>query len=136
MNPPGAGRVANPPPRPLMLFDGNCHFCRRWIERWQEKSGGKIDYASSQEAGSQFPELSGDDFARAVQLVEPDGTVTSGAEAVFRVLARGGRGGRWLHALYHRVPAFAATTETLYALISRNRSTASRVTRWFWGDDV
>jgi hypothetical protein len=29
-------RVSNPPPKPLMIWDGECHFCKRWIERWRE----------------------------------------------------------------------------------------------------
>ena len=29
-------RVSHPPPKPLMIWDGDCHFCRRWIERWRE----------------------------------------------------------------------------------------------------
>ena len=28
--------VRDAPPKPLLIFDGDCHFCRRWIERWRE----------------------------------------------------------------------------------------------------
>src|SRR5437773_2587310 len=40
----GMTRVANPPAKPLLIFDGECGFCRRWIERWQAKTGDRIDY--------------------------------------------------------------------------------------------
>src|SRR3954447_7225331 len=88
-------RVANPPPKPLMLFDGDCHFCRRWIERWREATGDRVDYASSQEAGAQFPEIPPSAFERAVQFIEPDGRVYSGSTAVFRALEKK-PGGSWI----------------------------------------
>ncbi|MDQ3119694.1 MAG: DUF393 domain-containing protein, partial [Verrucomicrobiota bacterium] len=79
--------MAHPPPKPLMLFDGDCHFCRRWIERWREMTAGAVEYVSSQDGGSQFPEIRPEEFDRAVQLVETDGNVSGGAEAVFRSLS-------------------------------------------------
>ncbi|PYK29997.1 MAG: hypothetical protein DME57_08395, partial [Verrucomicrobia bacterium] len=51
-------RVANPPPKPLLIWDGECHFCRRWIERWREITGDQVDYETSQQVGDRFPEIS------------------------------------------------------------------------------
>ena len=39
------------------LFDGTCHFCRRWIERWQEMTAGRVDYLPYQEALAKFSEI-------------------------------------------------------------------------------
>lgn len=127
--------VANPPPRPLMLFDGDCHFCTRWIERWREMTRGKVDYAKSQEVGAQYPEIPPSAFANAVQFIEPDGTVYRAAEAVFRSLSYA-RGGKWTRWCYEHVPGFAPATETAYHLVARNRMLASKATRLLWGDDV
>ena len=30
-------KVANAPVKPLLIFDGECHFCRQWIERWKQR---------------------------------------------------------------------------------------------------
>src|SRR3954462_3555422 len=128
-------QVANPPPRPLMLFDGDCHFCRRWIERWRETTAGEIDYAPFQEAGAQYPEIPREECERAVQFVDKDGAVYRGAEAVFRSLGYG-RGTKWLSVWYERVPGFAAVTEAGYAIVARNRMLASTATRLLWGNDV
>ena len=49
--------VRNPPPKPLLIFDGDCHFCRRWIERWREITAGAVEYAPSQEVAERFPEI-------------------------------------------------------------------------------
>ncbi len=128
-------RVANPPPKPLLLFDADCHFCRRWIERWRETTGDRVEYLSSQEAGGRFPEIPQREFENAVQLVETNGDVFSGAEAVFRSLGRAPHR-KFLAWSYDQVPGFAAITETAYSLIARNRHLASTATRWLWGDDV
>src|SRR3954471_23131532 len=88
-------RVSNPPDKPLVLFDGDCQFCRRWIERWRELSAGSVEYAPFQERGSRFPEVSGAEFEEALHFIDKDGAVYRGAEAVFRSLGKGG-GGRAL----------------------------------------
>src|SRR2546430_9998597 len=79
-------RVANPPPKPLMIWDGECHFCKRWVERWREITAGEVDYATYQEAAHQFPEIPIEQFKRAVTLIEPDGKTFFAAEAVYRSL--------------------------------------------------
>ena len=66
-------RVSNPPPKPLMIWDGECHFCKRWIERWREITAGKVDYVTYQEAANRFPEIPIEQFQRAVAFIEPDG---------------------------------------------------------------
>src|SRR4029077_6835510 len=128
-------RVSNPPPRPLMIWDGECHFYKRWIERWREITAGKVDYATYQEAAARFPEIPVEQFKRAVAFVEPDGEAYFAAEAVYRSLRyRSSR--KWLAWSYDRVPGFAAISETAYKFIAHNRSLGSTVTRLVWGKDV
>jgi predicted DCC family thiol-disulfide oxidoreductase YuxK len=128
-------RVSNPPPKPLLTWDGECHFCRRWVERWDETTGGAVDYVPFQEIGDRFGEIPRQEFERAATLIEPDGAVYSGAQAVLRVLrSRSSR--KWLSWSYDHVPGFAAISESIYKLISHNRRFASVVTRLIWGDDV
>src|SRR5215471_17725689 len=125
-------QVASPPPRPLLIFDGECGFCRRWIVRWKAATGRAVDYAESQQVAPQFPEIPKEAFARAVQLVLPDGAVLEGAEAVYRSLAEAPRSG-WLLGAYRRVPGFASASELAYSLIARHRDVASVVTTALWG---
>jgi predicted DCC family thiol-disulfide oxidoreductase YuxK len=128
-------RVSNPPPKPLMIWDGECHFCKRWIERWQEITAGKVDYVTYQQAAHQFPEIPIEHFQRAVALVEPDGEIFFAAEAVYRSLQyRPLR--KWLAWSYDHFPGFAALSETAYKFIARHRSLASTITRLLWGKDV
>jgi len=62
--------------RPLMLYDADCGFCRRWIERWQHETGACVEYDSFQAAAERFPHVPRENFARAVHLIEPDGSIT------------------------------------------------------------
>jgi predicted DCC family thiol-disulfide oxidoreductase YuxK len=118
--------------KPLLVFDGDCGFCRVWIRRFQERTGDRVDYAPSQEVGDRFPEIPARDFARSVQLIDVDGKVYAGAEAVFRTLAAAPGGGAWLRA-YGSVPGFAPVTEWAYHLVAGHRVLFSRLTRWLWG---
>src|SRR6266511_3402074 len=128
-------RVSNPPPRPLMIWDGECLFCKRWIERWREITAGKVDYATYQEAAARFPEIPIDQFKRAVAFIEPDGETFFAAEAVYRSLRyRSSR--KWLAWSYDHVPGFAGISETAYIFIARHRGLGSTFTRFLWGKDV
>ena len=128
-------RVSNAPPKPLLIWDGECDFCRLWIERWREITEGKVDYATYQEAAVRFPEIPVDQFTRAMAFIKPDGDVFFAADAVYRSLAYR-RSRRLLAWSYDRVPGFAAVSETGYGFIARHRNFASAVTRLLWGNDV
>ncbi len=128
-------RVSMPPSQPLLIWDGDCHFCRRWIERWQVISQGEVEYLPSQEIGDRFPEISREEFQRSVVFVNTNGEVFFGAEAIYHSLGRL-RMRRWLTWSYDHVPGFAAISDFFYQEIARHRRAASAVTRWLWGDDV
>ena len=130
-------RVAAPPPKPLMIYDGDCNFCTLWIRRWQQMTGDAVDYLPSQDASvaAQFPEIPSDRFQTAVQLIEPDGTVYSGAEAVFRTLAKNPNW-RWALRTYENAPIIARITEFAYGFVAGHRTFFSLLTRWFWGRQV
>jgi predicted DCC family thiol-disulfide oxidoreductase YuxK len=129
-------RVAAPPAKPLVLFDGECRFCRMWADRWTESSGDRIDLASSQSQRGRFPEIPDQAFADALQLIDTDGTVYAGAEAVLRSRSLGlGRRGLALRT-YTSVPGVAPVLELAYTAVARNRPVFSFLTRWLWGNNV
>ena len=97
-------------------------------------TAGRVDYQPFQTAAAKFPEISRDDFEKSAQFIETDGRVFRAAEAVFRSL--GYSRYRWIEWMYDRVPAVAPVSEFAYALIARNRTLASKLTRLLWGDDV
>jgi predicted DCC family thiol-disulfide oxidoreductase YuxK len=128
-------RVSNPPPKPLMIWDGDCHFCRLWIERWRVITTGDVEYATYQEAAAQFPEIAREQFQRSVVYIDSNGDVFFAAEAVYRSLrCRSSR--KWLSWSYDHVPGFAAVSEFSYQLVAQNRKFGSAFTRLLWGEDV
>src|ERR1035438_10402169 len=134
---PSGIRVATPPSKPLMVFDGDCNFCALWIRRWQQLTGDAVDYLPAQDPriAEQFPEIPRNQFDTAVQLIETDGVVYSGAEAVFRTLAHNPKRCWPLH-VYQASPAFSNITERAYRLVAGNRTFFSLLTRWLWGRHV
>lgn len=112
--------------RPLLVYDGDCAFCRRWIVRWRRVTGERVDYAPYQEAAPRFPAVPLERFKSAVQLIEPDGRVSQAAEAALRSLAYA-PGWGWLFWLYEHVGAFRAASEWGYRVVARNRGALSRL---------
>ena len=114
--------------RPLLIYDGRCGFCRIWIDYWKRLTGGQIDYAPSQEVAGQFPKIAPEAFAEAVQLVRPDGSVASGARAVFETLGR--------EQIYESSGWIASGSEAGYRFIARHRSFFYWVTRLTFGKRI
>ena len=128
-------RVPNPPAKPLLVFDGDCGFCRTWVARWRETLGDRVVYEQFQTAAARFPTIPRSRFRQAVQLILPDGRVFAAAEAVLRSLAlaperRGGR--RWL-AAYQRMPGARPVLEWGYRWIAEHRPLLGRISNFLYG---
>lgn len=132
----GKIKVANPPRmRPWMIWDGDCNFCGKWIQRWKQATQGYVDYYSYQEVKDRFPEIGEDNFAQAVHLIGVDGVALKGAEAVYACLESAGRY-RFLLGMYHRFGWFASLSERAYDTVARNRMVFSKITRILFGASV
>jgi predicted DCC family thiol-disulfide oxidoreductase YuxK len=118
--------------KPLLIYDGDCTFCKFWVEYWKTATGERVDYAPFQEIAPQFPEIPLDNFRAAAQFVDCDDSVSAGAEAVYRLMAHvPGKG--WTRWCYEHVPGVDAASASLYNFIARRRSGFYRVTRLLWG---
>jgi lipase maturation factor 1 len=104
----------------LLIFDGDCAFCRYWIDRWRPLTGEKVEYAPYQRIADQFPEIPLSQFAAAVHLIDTDGLIFQGAEAVFRSLATN-QTWSWMLQAYQRIPGVAKVCEWSYRWIARHR---------------
>jgi len=120
------------PARPFLVFDGDCSFCRAWIEYWKLLTGDRVLYAPYQHVAESVPKISREEFASAVKLILPDGEVRSGAHAVFTTLSLL-PGKSWPLWMYDNLPGFAPTSEAAYDLIAHHRSAGYRVTQLLWG---
>jgi predicted DCC family thiol-disulfide oxidoreductase YuxK len=109
--------------KPLLIYDGKCGFCKIWIDYWRMLTGDRVDYAPSQEAGERYPQISKKEFSQAVQLVRADGTIVSGARAVFETLG------------YKKVP-FAPVMEWGYRIVAGHRDLFYHLTKWTFGTRI
>lgn len=117
---------------PTLIYDGDCGICKRWVTYWAGLTGAQVIYRAYQDAAKDYPGIPLDAFRRAIQFVEPDGQVYSGAAATYRVLryAPGRRVWWWM---YVHVPGFAPAAEWAYTFFARRRVLLTRVTRLLWG---
>lgn len=127
--------VATPPRKPLLIYDGDCGFCLFWITRWRKKVEGRVDFQPYHEAAARFPELPVETFRRAAQLVEPDGRVRAGAEAILRARAAAPGGGGWLW-VYESLPGARALFDLGYRFVARHRPELYRLTRLTFGEEA
>ena len=125
-------RVSNPPPKSLLIWDGECHFCRRWIERWRVITAGEVEYAPYQETAERFPEIPREQFQRSVVYIDKTGEVFVAAAAVYQSL-RCRPTKKWLWWSYQHIPGFGAISEFGYRFVARHRAFASAITRLLWG---
>ncbi len=109
----------------ILLFDGDCSFCRLWVGYWQSLTGDSVDYVPYQ-TGAKRHSVAVEDCKKAVQLIEGDNRY-SGAEAVFQLT------GGWCPRVYALLPAFF---EFLYRFVASHRDLGYKVTRVLWGGHV
>lgn len=115
-------RVEHPPSRPLIIYDGECNFCRRQVRRLQERDRAmQFEYAARQLEGldERFPLLAASDFNTGMRLIDPHGRVFVGADAAYEIARRlpGYRRIAWLY----RLPVFHQVAKAGYALVARYR---------------
>src|ERR1700684_648215 len=120
---------------PTLVFDGDCGICRYWVNYWRELTEERVDYRPYQVAAADFPQIPPAAFQRAVQLIEPDGRVYSGAAATFRALRHApGRAAWWW--CYSDLRAFPPLTKWAYASLARRRNLLNRLSKFLWGPSL
>jgi lipase maturation factor 1 len=120
---------------PVLVFDGECGFCRATIDRWRAAIGEQVRFAPYQEVAARFPQIAPSTFRQAIHFVDSQGATSRGAEAVFRAMAHAGRK-RWLLWLYTHLTPFAWFAELVYRVVAANRKPLSTLRRIWWGKDL
>lgn len=107
--------------RPAVIFDGDCAFCIAQATRLQRWLGGRVRLESFRDPGviERYPGLTAAACEQALQLVETDGRISSGAEAVARSLRL--RPGLAPLARLYYLPGIRQLANWGYAVVARNR---------------
>ena len=121
--------------KPLLVYDGDCSFCKYWLGYWKSLIGNAIDYKPFQEAASEFPGIPLESFRSAAQFIDIDGSVSSGAEAMLRSLSRAPGCHRPLWC-YQHLSLFRRVSDASYRFVARHRGPLHSLSRLFWGERV
>lgn len=109
--------------KPVLIFDGECSFCLRQIQRIKHRDRrAKLEYVPRLTPGldQRFPRLAEGDFDSGMRLITPEGIIHVGADAVYHV-ARHLPGWRRLAWLY-RVPGLHGLARLAYGWVAARRS--------------
>jgi len=109
------------PGREVLLYDGQCNFCRAaatQLEHWARSRDLTLLSYRAPGALERFPGLTEERCDRAMQLVLADGRVVEGAQAAVVILSRRWWGG-WLKLYY--LPGIRQLADLAYQVIARLR---------------
>ena len=123
--------------RPVVVYDGECRFCRWSVARIQRLDReGQFEYLPRQAPGAEerFPLLKHSDFNTGLRLVPDAETVHVGADGVYQIYRR--LPPLNLVAWLYRVPVLTWLFRLGYAVIARNRHRFGRVPPEMACDDL
>jgi predicted DCC family thiol-disulfide oxidoreductase YuxK len=118
---------------PILYWDGDCSFCRAWVNYWRSITGDRVEYALLQEAPDYVIQAAGGAPFQRIVLQCPDGRILGGAAAAVESLATASLAARLLNRTAMRLPWFSQAAETVYAFVARHRSFFGRATQVLWG---
>lgn len=121
-----------PSTKPLMVYDGNCGFCKYWVIKWKKISGLEVDYKPYQEVATQFKDLKVDHFKEAVRLINTDGSINNGPDAAYITYYNKGKA-TFLHKWYQEKKWFRGLSDLVYQWVADNRSFMSKVSIKLFG---
>jgi predicted DCC family thiol-disulfide oxidoreductase YuxK len=118
--------------KPLVVYDGDCAFCKAWVGYSRHRTKSKVNYEPFQKLSKDYSHIPLSDFKKSVQLIDRDEKIYSGAEAIYRIL-RYGSGWMWKVAVwkYKKVPGFAGFSEWMYRVVVNHRSFFFKLARPF-----
>ena len=98
------------PPKPVLVWDGECNFCRLCAERFDSYKDNKVDLIPYHSLHQKWPQAPTEDYASAVFLFTPAGKSYRAAAAVYRFYAEYPWRG-WAFWAYNQFSWFATLSE-------------------------
>ena len=105
--------------RPILVYDGDCSFCTT-CARALERIGPDAEIVAWQFTDLAELGITEEQATEAVQLVEIDGTIRSGHEAIAAVLITAGRSWKIVGRMVV-LPGISWTAAKAYRLVAENR---------------
>ncbi len=108
-------------PRPTLIFDGDCPFCRKWVKRLQAVlHEEELTFRSLTEESilTDFPGISHESLLNSLHFIATDGSVKTGMDAIVAALSlkNVGKASRVL-----RLPGLREMSDAAYRVIAARR---------------
>lgn len=115
-------------PLPLVLYDGECGFCTSSMRRWIIAGNGRLEFSAVQDGAGEAYGFPSDRPMGAVHLIEVDGRIRRGAEAVFRMMALcESFPGNVAWSMYQRTTLFRILSNWGYRWVAERRAALSKM---------
>jgi predicted DCC family thiol-disulfide oxidoreductase YuxK len=109
----------------ILIWDGDCGFCRRWVEHaLRHDKSGKLGAVPYQQCVDWLPQSARERSPHQAHLRSPDGRYWAGGDAAIRLIGLLGYG-RFETLL--SLPPLRMLTRSAYRLVARNRA---RLASW------
>lgn len=120
------------PKKPIMVWDGDCRFCKSFAERFEASSKGAVEFIPYQVLNEKYPKAPNLDYEKSVVFFNSTST-TNGAEAIFNFFNVIGK--KWPKKLYENSNIVSESSEFFYSLVANNRKMFGRLGRIFFGNN-
>ena len=121
-----------PEEKPILVWDGECGFCRYWVTRWEQISEGKIIFRPYQEVAQQFRDIPLKEFKKASRLITTEGSVHSGPDSAYMSYSIANQNSPW-HRWYTKNSWFTTCSDHGYNFIAKHRSSMFKLTKLLLG---
>ncbi len=126
-------KTQHPPKgKPIMVFDGNCGFCRYWVVKWMRISKLAIEYRPYQEVAENFSDIPPIHFKEAVRFIDLDGSILSGPEAAYIAYVKANKL-TYLHQWYRKGGWFMKLSDVAYMWVADHRNFLSTISIYLFG---
>ncbi|HIB49652.1 MAG TPA: DUF393 domain-containing protein [Flavobacteriaceae bacterium] len=123
-----------PSDKPVLVWDGDCGFCKYWVTRWKKITHGKITFQTYQDVAHQFEDIPLKEFKKASRLITAEGTVHSGPDSAYMSYYIANRNSPW-HNWYRKYSWFQRLSDHGYNYIAKHRSFFFKLTKAMLGGD-
>ena len=110
---------------PIILYDAACNLCRAQALNMYRLGRGQVEVGPLQSLAYRFPKLTPEDVRREITLVDRDGAIRGGVDALVRLAELGTPWLGWTLRRFYNLPLLHQLADLTYAWIARNRY------RWF-----
>ena len=120
------------PKHPIMVWDGECEFCRLCADRFKSAGTDTVELIPFQDLHSKYPKAPRLEYEKSVVIFSKN-SIQTGAAAVYSYYNE--IGVQWPLWLYKRFSLFSKISESSYQFVANNRKVFRKIGQVFWGSN-